>query len=179
MRTDCFKPSFALVGQRCKRRPEGDQRGGATSVGAPHTFLCSPTSRVHKVGEPKIKVSMPVRSKTSAEPQATLAIEHRTCRRIQKSAWFKPGQQFSATGTGVILGTSSNRTRTYVKRQFTYSKPSHLTQADATDSKFGKRVRFRSFQKTLVERELRLTVVFCSVTNRTPGSSFATTGPTR
>ena len=63
-------------------------------------------------------------------------------------------------------GSSSNRTRSYVKRRFSYPKPSHLTQRDAADGKFGN--RGRSFQKTFAERELRLTVVFCSVTTRTP-----------
>ncbi len=65
-------------------------------------------------------------------------------------------------------GSSSNRTRSYVKRRFSYPKPSHLTQRDAADGKFGNRGRFGSFQKTFAERELRLTVVFCSVTTRTP-----------
>jgi hypothetical protein len=50
---------------------------------------------------------------------------------------------------------------------YSQSMPRHLTQPNAANSKLTNRGRFRSFQKTFAERELRLTVVFCSVTTGT------------
>ncbi len=46
-------------------------------------------------------------------------------------------------------GSSSNRTRSYVKRRFSYPKPSPLTQRDAADGKLGTKADSARFRKRL------------------------------